>query len=213
MNSLDPQAVARRPTQERARARFDRVLEEAEAVLADVGLGGFSIPVVAERTGFTRGSVYSYFPTPHALLNELAKRYLSELEASLVGGAAEVAGLPWRRAIEYVIDRTVEYHKDRPVARLLLLGGAVTDDSFRAQELTVKRLGKLGRQMLKAHGISLPVRSPDVATLAIDIGVACLRRSVFEHGAIVPSYRNAAVGAMVGFLQPYVTGANNKRRA
>src|SRR5689334_24347398 len=40
---------------------------------------------------------------------------------------------------------TTLFRSSHPAARLLILGGAVTDDSYRAQELTIKRLGELGR--------------------------------------------------------------------
>ena len=42
-----------------------------------------------------------------------------------------------------------------------------------------------------------------VMTLSVDIGVACFRRSFFEHGEITPPYRDAAIAAMIGFLAPY----------
>lgn len=209
---LAERAVAKQPTQERARARFERVLAEAEKMLEESGLEGFSIPVLAERVGYTRGSVYSYFPTPHALLNELARRNLEQLERSYVEDAAALSAMSWRKAIEAVIHRAAEFHNSRPAARLLLLSGAVADDSYRAQEMTIKRLGDLGRMILKGHGISLPARSPDVATLSVDIAVACLRRSVFDHGQIVPSYRDAAVRAMICFLEPYVESATKRRK-
>jgi len=78
--------------------------------------------------------------------------------------------------------------------------------------MTTKRLGDLGRELLKTQGIHLPGRSPDVATLSIDIGVACLRRSVFEHGHVTPAYEDAAVSAMAAFLQPHMEAARKKKK-
>jgi AcrR family transcriptional regulator len=207
MNSvLDPSAVAREPTQQRARERFERILKEAEALLIESGLSGFSIPVLAERLGYTRGSVYAYFPTPYAILNELAKRSLVELESVFVERADDLAQTPWREAMRMIIDHAVKFHNDHPAARLLLLGGAVTDDSYRAQEMTVERLGSLGRALMKRNGIELPT-NPDVATLSADIAVACVRRSFFKHGTITTKYKEAATGAMISFLEPYVESA------
>lgn len=211
-DTLSVESTPRRPIQERSRARFERVLEEAEELLLEVGLEGFSIPTVAERTGYTRGSVYAYFPTPHALLNELARRYLAELEASYVAGAGELVRLPWKKGIEAVVARAAAYYNARPVARLLLLSGAIADEGYRARETTLQRLGVLGREVMKKRGLILPARSPDVATLVADIGQACLRRSVVQHGTVVPAYRDAAVKAMVAFLEPYVTSAKKRRK-
>lgn len=200
--ALDPLAIARRPTQKRAQERFDRILEEAERVLIERGLSGFSIPVIAERLGFTRGSVYAYFPTPYAVLNELVQRHLRELEKVFFSDAEELRKLGWRDGIARVVDHAVAYHNAHPAARLLLLGGAVTDDSYRAQELTNKRLGKLGRMAWPTARLA-PDAPPDIGTLSADIGTACFRRSFFEHGEITTEYRDAAIAAMTGFLEHY----------
>lgn len=202
-DALDSLAVPRRPVQQRAKERFDRILAEAETLLTEKGLSGFSIPALAERLGYTRGSVYAYFPTPYAILNELVRRYLNELEAIFFADAETLSNVNWREGIARVVDHAVAFHNARPAARLLILGGAVTDDSYRAQELTNKRLGELGRRVW-SPGRALPKGPPDIMTLSVDIGTACFRRSFFEHGTITPDYRNAAVAAMNGFLAPYV---------
>lgn len=205
-DNLDPLAVARQPTQQRAKERFDRILQEAETLLVEEGLSGFSIPAVAERLGFTRGSVYAYFPTPYAILNELVRRYLVELESEFHARMGQLRSMHWREGIEAVVDHAVQFHNSHPAARLLILGGAVTDDSYRAQEQTNKRLGNLGR---KAWTLTarLPAGAPDIITLSADIGTACFRRSFFEHGEITPAYRDAAVVAMSSFLDTYMKSA------
>lgn len=199
---LDPQAIARQPTQQRARERFDRILLEAEALLLEQGLSGFSIPVLAERLGYTRGSVYAYFPTPYAILNELVSRYLVQLESVFTSRAEELRRVGLNEGIRRIVQHAADFHNAQPAARLLILGGAVTDDSYRAQERTNKRLGDLGR-MVWYGGAALPAGLPDITTLAADLGTAVFRRSYFEHGEITPPYRAAAAEAMTGFLAAY----------
>ncbi len=212
MTSRDERlGTARQPRQARARERFDAALKEAEALLLEVGLSGFSIPLLAERMDCTRGSLYAYFATPNALLNELATRYLSEIAIEF-SGSNQLSGLPWRRGIETGVTIAADFYNRRPVARLIILGGAVTDFSFRAQEITIKRIGDLGRAAWQARGIRLPTE-PDVTTLAIDLGMACFRRSVFAHGEITPLYRATAADVMNAFLAPYVEPASPKKRA
>lgn len=209
---MDPLAVAKVPRQQRARDRFEAVLKEAESVLESEGLAGFSIPVVAERLGMTRGSVYAYFPTPYAVLNELVQRHLSDLESLYVEHAYELEGNTWWNAIEWAMDQAAKFHNDRPAARLLILGGAVSDTSYRSLESLLKRLGGLTRGVWMNHARGRGARGKlpadlDVFTLAIDIGLACFRRSFFEHGEIRPEYKDAAVHAMRSFLQPYLESA------
>lgn len=71
---------ARAPQQLRGKARFEKILAEAEQVLLAKGISGFSIPELAERLAYTRTSIYHFFPTPYAVLNELTRRYLIKLE-------------------------------------------------------------------------------------------------------------------------------------
>lgn len=215
---LDPLAVARQPTQQRARDRFDRILEASEKLLLEVGLSGFSIPVLAERLGYTRGSVYAYFPTHYAILNELVRRYATELEAVFLARGDELLKMGWRDSVAAVVDHAVRFHNTKPVAALLILGGAVTDDSYRAQEMMIKRLGDFARAVWKHKNIVLPDDQPDVTTLATDIGTACFRRSFFVSGRITPAYRDAAVHAMTAFLEPWIekakaTAAHPKKKS
>lgn len=201
--SLDPQALAREPMQERGRVRFEAILKEAESILEKDGLSGFSIPVLAERLNITRGSVYSYFPSPHAVLNELALRYLKNLEEMFFERADELAGLSWRDAIVFVVEESVNFYTKLPVARLIILGVAVTDEGYSAQGVTAKRLGNLARGMLESKGLMLP-DDPDVAALTTDIAVAFFRRSVSEHGRITKEYSDAAILAMQMYLGHYL---------
>lgn len=207
--NLAPEAVARRPTQKRALDRFEKILDESHVLLAEQGLHGFSIPTLAERLGYTRGSIYSYFPTPFAILNELVMRYLAELEEAFLAQADTLGKLNVEDSIVAVVDLSVAFYNERPVARLLILGGAVSDDSYRAQESLNKRLGALGRAMWFKK-MDLPPNAPDIFTLSADLGTACFRRSCFDHGDITPTYRQAAIDAMRGFLLPYAQRAAAK---
>jgi AcrR family transcriptional regulator len=201
---LSSDALPRRPLQQRAKERFERVLEEAETLLLEAGLGGFSIPLLAERLGYPRATIYKFFPTPYAVLNELLGRCLARLEQALVREAAPVVaqGLPWREAAQLLVTHAAAFHNANPVARLLILGGPVSDESYRAQEITIQHLGSLTRRLFDTVGVKLP-QEPDVATLAIDIGTTCFRHSVFLHGEITPAYRDEAVYAMLAYLSRY----------
>lgn len=201
---LNADALPRRPLQQRAKDRFERVLAEAEAMLLEQGLGGFSIPLLAERLECPRATIYKFFPTPYAIYNELLRRYLAALEQALSIGAAPVVarGLPWREAATALVAHAAGFHNSHPVARLLILGGPVSDECYRAQEITIQHLGGLTRRLFATASIALP-EQPDVASLAVDIATTCFRQSVFLHGEITAAYRDEAAYAMIGYLSRY----------
>jgi len=202
--ALDRLATARQPRQQRARERFEQVLACAHELLRAEGLAGFSIPAVAERLGYTRASIYKFFPTPHAVLNELARRSLDALEARLEKLAPRVLADPWPRAMRAMTLEAAAFHNGNPVARLLILGGPVSDESFRVQERTIQRLGELTRALFLMRGLHLPTAKPDAAMLAVDLGTTCFRVSQFLHGRITPEYAEEAVFVMEAYLRRYI---------
>ena len=202
--ALDRLAIARQPRQQRARERFEQVLDCAQELLREDGLAGFSIPAVAERLGYTRASIYKFFPTPNAVLNELARRSLDALEARLQKLAPAILAQPWPQALRAMTLEAAAFHNSNPVARTLILGGPVSDESFRAQELTIQRLGQLTRTLLLTRGLSLPTAKPDAAMLAVDLGTTCFRVSQFLHGRVTPEYAEEAVFVMQAYLDRYL---------
>lgn len=202
--AVQPLIHARHPLQQRAKDRFERVLKAADALLAEAGLSGFSIPELAARLGYTRASIYKFFPTPYAVLNELAQRYLKLLEEDLARFAAELSQQSWIEVGTTVVDRATAFYEAHPVARLLILGGPLSDDGYHAQELTIQRLGTLLRQLAKQRSVLLPSEPVDVATQAVEIGTGCFRQSYFRHGRITDAYRSEAAYAMLAYLSRYV---------
>ena len=198
---------ARKPLQQRGVDRVEAVLDASRKVLAQEGVAGFSIPVIAERLGYTRASIYNFFPTPYAILNEIARRDLVELEQRIVTFLGSRPEANWKDHVRGSVHTAAKFYEERPVARMLILGGALTDEGYRALALTVRHLGAAAQRMFSAlapHPIpQVPV---DVSTLAVDLGTTCLRQSVLLHGKITPAYEEEAVRVMVGYLTPYFEG-------
>lgn len=204
---LNPRAQAIQPQRRAGERRYQSVLEEADKLLAEHGLSGFSIPVLAERLGFTRRSIYKFFPTPYAILNELTKVYLDRLETHLVAHAeSQSEDQHWEDMVIELNLQGANFHNANPVSRLLILGGAVTDESFRATEYCIKKLGGILSDIFSARGIDIP-RDPDVASLAVDIGTSVFRVSNLYHGYIDEQYGRESGRAMVAYLNLYVSAS------
>lgn len=207
-----PDPIApRAPVQPRAQARCDAVLAEARALLAEEGLSGFSIPVLAERLRFPRASIYNFFPTPQAILNELARSGLMELERWLGRAFLRQPTQNWREQVRRSIEVVVEFYAQRPVDRLLILGAPASDDTYRAVLLSCQHLGDTARRFFEAAGVVIPRAPVDILPLAVDLGTTCLRHSVLAHDRITTEYQEAAVQTMVRILEPYVTTREGAR--
>ncbi len=194
----------RQPLQQRSKDRFEQVLDAARELLLESGLAGFSIPELAVRLNFSRATIYNFFPAPHSIFNELTRRYLAQLEALLMAEGRKMGEKSWHDATRFIAELSAVFFNSHPVARLLILGGPTTDESHRALELMVQRLGSMVRRMFEARGVTLPPAPPDVSLLVVEIGFSCARASFFLHGEITPQYRDEAAKAMIAYFSPYV---------
>ena len=79
--------VRKRPTQVRAQATFDALVESCARLLPELGYEGLTTNAVAERAGVGIGSLYEYFPGKDAIIalvvEQLVERVLTRLGREL----------------------------------------------------------------------------------------------------------------------------------
>src|ERR1700750_1576209 len=75
------------PSQTRALRTVDTLFEAATRILDSEGEAGFTTNRIAERAGFSIGTLYQYFPSKEAIVVALVRRHrgrvLRELDAML----------------------------------------------------------------------------------------------------------------------------------
>ena len=79
--------LRKKPSQTRAMRTVDTLFEAATRVLASEGEAGFTTNRIAERAGFSIGTLYQYFPSKEAIIVALVRRkreaVMRELDAML----------------------------------------------------------------------------------------------------------------------------------
>lgn len=137
-NSKTDQLTPRRkPSQERSRDRVERILDATSTLLNGTSADKITTAAIAETAGVPIGSVYQYFPNKLAVLAELARRVMEEVDLKTASLIAEDFGvLPWDQAIDRAIDATMEGYAAQPGYLQLLLSirptpefRAITDES------------------------------------------------------------------------------------
>lgn len=84
--------MIRKPTQKRALATYERLLDAAGELLADVGVERISTNLVAARAGVSPPTLYHYFADKYALLAALGERLMMAQNALVsLGSAADQA--------------------------------------------------------------------------------------------------------------------------
>lgn len=193
--------AARSPQQARGRQRFERILEAAEEQLIHRGLSDFSIPELASSLKCTRTSIYHFFPTPYAILNELTRRHLITLEQEIENLSTTIEGKPWRQVINEVANIVADYYNQHQAARILILGSVASHESHQALHLSISHIGHHVDTLMRTIGVILPSDNPDAKALVVELGTACLRLSYFLHGEITPAYRRECAVAMIAYLE------------
>ncbi|HSW12451.1 MAG TPA: TetR/AcrR family transcriptional regulator [Solimonas sp.] len=210
MDDLPPNALGRRPKQQRGQARIDAVLATAETLIAAQGLSALTIPALAEQLGFSRMSIYHFFPTPQAIINKLGQRHWAQMQKCVV---AEVLARPqqqWREQLAIVVQVLAGYFDRYPTARAVVLDGTLTDEGYQAHATTVRKLGDLTAQFLEANGVRLPRKPIDVTSLAVELGVTTFRVSVQLHGCVTAEFQEEAFNVVAGYLGPHIARASHE---
>lgn len=73
--------MARKPSQKRALATYERLLDAAGALLAEVGVERISTNQVAAKAGVSPPTLYHYFEDKYALLAALGERLMEQQNA------------------------------------------------------------------------------------------------------------------------------------
>lgn len=106
-----PLAPRKAPTQRRAAATVEAIIEAAARILENQGLEGYTTNAVAEWAGVSIGSLYQYFPHRDALTAALIERETATL---LVRAHEAARGETCAAVLRAVIEAAVEHQMRRP---------------------------------------------------------------------------------------------------
>jgi AcrR family transcriptional regulator len=123
----------RRPTQQRSRVRFERILDAADRFLERGDPEDFSIYALAPEAGMSAPSIYHLFRSPTLVLMALAERYLAAFLA-LMDESVPAGLATWQQLQDHLFERARKFFEAHAPARKLLLGAAYSSE-IRRREL------------------------------------------------------------------------------
>lgn len=95
----------RLPKQARSRERFERILDAAAELFAEVGYDAVTADDIAARADTSVGGLYRFFPDKLAIFHALADRYFNQLRKLFADlHTNETASLPLDAYINHLID-------------------------------------------------------------------------------------------------------------
>lgn len=161
--------VARRtPTQERAQATVDAILEATAQLLVEEGMARLSTNRIARRAGVSVGTLYQYFPDKNAIVAALGEltldRQFRMFERDLLALLAEKTNLEdqVRALVKGILDQK---RMEPELSRVLLTSGAVGTADWNQEWL--RRQRQLVRSALHVQRDSVRAGDPDVMAYVI----------------------------------------------
>ncbi len=189
------------PAQDRSRATVDVILDAAARILVKDGYEAFTTNRVAEKAGVSVGSLYQYFPNKEALLGELMRRHVEELERGMLAITAEAAKRPIAETVRALIEDNVRAHLVDPELHQVL-----------SEE--VPRLGPLdwrtayGRRAIERVRAALETRRNELAVSDLDLAVYLVSGAVETavHDAVATRPNDLRSGALAEELTRMIVG-------
>lgn len=103
------------PSQDRAKATVEAILEAAAYILVRDGWERFTTNSVAERAGVNIASLYQYFPNKDSIVAELQRRHIEKGRAAYPETISQLRSQPsLRAALKILIDGAIAEHRINP---------------------------------------------------------------------------------------------------
>lgn len=181
-----PQAALRSvtaPKQLRAERTLVRILEAAEELIEEVGIGGASIPEIVRRAGSSVGGFYARFRDKNELLRAIEERFFRELEARVdaLADARRWEGAPLEAIVDACVADMIEVGRRRRNLIAAFLHRAVHDpaareDARKFREEVARRIGAL----LLSRTAEIRHPAPEIAIdLAVQLALAFMQQQVW----------------------------------
>ena len=193
------------PEQDRSRATVDTILSAAAHVLVKAGYEAFTTNRVAERAGVSIGSLYQYFPNKDALLSELMKRHLAEIEASLDFAMQDITNVSLEQLIRTAVEKNVRSHLIDPDLHRVLSEEVPQLGHLDWKKEQARRIDDRVRALLQMKQNEIRVPDLDLAVYivtrtteaVIHYGVS-QRQKDFNSGVLAEEVSRMLIGYLTG---------------
>lgn len=110
-----PDRSPRAPQQERGQRRVDQILDAAEQVFAEIGVGAATMQMIADRAAASMGSLYHFFPNKDAIVEALGARYADAVrETNEQAMPLETVHLPVAELFDRILGAQVKFIERTP---------------------------------------------------------------------------------------------------
>jgi AcrR family transcriptional regulator len=160
----------RLPKQARSRERFDRILDAAAELFAEVGYDAVTTDDIAARANTSVGGLYRFFPDKLAIFHALAERYFNQLrELFAAFHADETIHLPLEDYINHLIDAFDRFVAANPGYRAVFVQSRLISTEILAMDTAFNQ--EIVQQLADFFEVRNPLLEPGQRNLAAAVSV------------------------------------------
>ncbi len=194
---------AKTPCQKRSIGKMQLVLFATEHLILAEGVEETSIPKIAERANVPRSFIYNYFPTKYDLISKVTEMHFEKMVLYVFSAVEKnrTSYGDWQQLVDGVINAAAFYFNNHMLSSKLVFGGPYSRSDMATEEKTVSVIALRMREALARFERPLLIpESPDVASFAVEIGLAIMRYSYFIEGAVTQAAVDEAKHALTAYL-------------
>jgi AcrR family transcriptional regulator len=193
------------PVQERSKQTIETILDAATQVLQVEGEERFTTNRVAEKSGFSIGTLYQYFPNKNAIVEALAERERIAIEATVAKAISKADPHEIEDVIRTVVRTAINAFGRRRKLRKFVIIQMIR---LNLAPIVLKSMDKIGISVVKAieargKGRVRPLSEAASFVLTRAI-VGAIRSAVLEDRLILDSrdFEDELVRLALRFLLP-----------
>jgi AcrR family transcriptional regulator len=204
---MDPQTIdqmRKKPAQARSEQTVASIIEATAQVLEHEGEAALTTNRLAERAGFSVGTLYQYFPNKDSILRLLAERERERVEAAVTAVVRnpEAAGL--EPVIRAIIDIAIGSFGRRVQLRRVLLLRFFKSDLVASVGQTIDAIGRSIAEAVAVHGGAEMRPLSETGAYVLTRAIAgAIRGAVLEGSPLLHTeeFRDELVRLALAFLR------------
>jgi len=193
----------KKPVQQRSMQTVDTLLDAAAQILQTEGEGAFNTNRVAERAGFSIGTLYQYFPNKNSIVEALAERERITIEAAIKKAFIRQDPKTLEDAVRIAVHELINaFGRRRKLRRFVILQMV----HLNLASSVLREMDTIGTGILKLMamrgGVRIKSLSPTSIFVITRAIMGAIRAAIIEDCALLETeeFKDDVVRLAMGFL-------------
>jgi len=197
-------SIVRAPQQDRSRQTVEAILESAVQILEIDGLDGFKVAALAERSGYSVGTLYQYFENLDGVMLALVEMEFERQRQLLLAEFSDAAARGKKQTTRDLVDLMVGAFSQRRAAHRAIIEWVLSRREVRMIEGRNTFLGQmLASVSLRTQGLTLSRLLNPTEMFVLSRGfLGALRNAIWndEPDTTSPHFAQALADLVDGYM-------------